>query len=73
MHLLFFFLIWVLLGLAPVVLPAHAATLSKEPALQENFYGVHISDNLSWIVGYLLEVLSAETLSVYRAFFTILE
>jgi photosystem II stability/assembly factor-like uncharacterized protein len=52
MHLLFFFLIWVLLGLAPVVLPAHAATLSKEPALQENFYGVHISDNLSWIVGY---------------------
>ena len=46
------FLTRVILGLAPVILPAHAATLSKEPALQENFYGVHISDNLSWIVGY---------------------
>src|SRR5918994_1851790 len=52
MHLLFFFLTWVILGLTPVIFPAHAATLSKEPALQENFYGVHISDNLSWIVGY---------------------
>jgi len=52
MRLLFSFVIWVLLGLAPVTLPAHAATISKEPALQENFYGVHISDNLAWIVGY---------------------
>jgi photosystem II stability/assembly factor-like uncharacterized protein len=51
MRCLFSFLIRVILGLAPL-LPAHAATLSKEPALQENFYGVHISDNLSWIVGY---------------------
>ena len=52
MRFLFSFLTWVLLGLAPVILPVQAATLSKEPALQENFYGVHISDNLSWIVGY---------------------
>lgn len=48
----FTFLTRVILGLAPVIVPADAATLSKEPALQENFYGVHISDNLSWIVGY---------------------
>jgi photosystem II stability/assembly factor-like uncharacterized protein len=46
------FLIRVILGLAPLVFHAQAATLPKEPALQENFYGVHISDNLSWIVGY---------------------
>src|SRR5687767_534746 len=52
MRFLFSFVRWMLLGLAPVILPVQAATLSKEPALQENFYGVHISDNLSWIVGY---------------------
>jgi photosystem II stability/assembly factor-like uncharacterized protein len=52
MRFIFSFLTGVLLGLAQVSLPVHAATLSKEPALQENFYGVHISDNLSWIVGY---------------------
>src|SRR5687767_8279656 len=46
------FLIRVILGLAPLVFDAQAATVPKEPALQENFYGVHISDNLSWIVGY---------------------
>ena len=52
MRFVFAFLIRVILGLAPLVFHADAATLSKEPALQENFYGVHISDNLSWIVGY---------------------
>src|SRR5215204_255165 len=52
MHFLFSFLTRVILGLAPLILPAHAATFSKEPALQENFYGVHISDNLAWVVGY---------------------
>ena len=52
MRFVFAFLTQVILGLAPLSLPAHADTLSKEPALQENFYGVHISDNLSWIVGY---------------------
>ena len=52
MRLVFAFITRVILGLAPLILPAHAATLSQEPALQENFYGVHISDNLSWIVGY---------------------
>src|SRR3990170_5045713 len=52
MRFVFAFLTRVILGLAPLSLPAHADTLSKEPALQENFYGVHISDNLSWIVGY---------------------
>ena len=52
MRFVFAFLTRVILALAPLLLPAHAATLSKEPALQENFYGVHISDNLAWIVGY---------------------
>jgi photosystem II stability/assembly factor-like uncharacterized protein len=52
MRFIFSFFTWVILGLAPVILPVQAATLTKEPALQENFYGVHISDNLSWIVGY---------------------
>jgi photosystem II stability/assembly factor-like uncharacterized protein len=52
MRFIFSFLTGVLLGLAQVSLPVHAATPSKEPALQENFYGVHISDNLAWIVGY---------------------
>ncbi|MGH7793559.1 MAG: WD40/YVTN/BNR-like repeat-containing protein [Candidatus Binatia bacterium] len=41
-----------ILGLAPAFFHARAATLAKEPALQENFYGVHISENRSWIVGY---------------------
>jgi len=41
-----------ILGLAPVLFYAHAATAAKEPALQENFYAVHISENRSWIVGY---------------------
>lgn len=31
---------------------AHAAGNLKEPALQENFYGVHISGSGAWIVGY---------------------
>ena len=52
MRFVFSFLAGLILGLAPVVFHAHGATLQKEPALQENFYGVHISNNLSWIVGY---------------------
>jgi photosystem II stability/assembly factor-like uncharacterized protein len=56
------FLICVILGLAPLVFHAQTATLSKEPALQENFYGVHISDNLSWIVGYYGTILHSTDL-----------
>ena len=41
-----------ILALAPGLFLALAATPAKEPALQENFYGVHISENRSWIVGY---------------------
>jgi photosystem II stability/assembly factor-like uncharacterized protein len=52
MHFVFCLLTGLILALAPIVFPAQSATLLKETALQENFYGVHISDNLSWIVGY---------------------
>ena len=41
-----------ILGLAPALFLARAAAPAKEPALQENFYGVHISERHSWIVGY---------------------
>ena len=41
-----------ILGLAPALFYAHAAAPAKEPALQENFYGVYIAENRSWIVGY---------------------
>ena len=41
-----------ILGLAPALFFAHAAAPDKEPALQENLYGVHITENRSWIVGY---------------------
>lgn len=41
-----------ILGLAPSILVAFAASLPKEPALQENFYGVQILDRQVWVVGY---------------------
>jgi photosystem II stability/assembly factor-like uncharacterized protein len=41
-----------ILGMAPLVFFAHAADIPKEPALQENFYGVDILDNQVWVVGY---------------------
>jgi photosystem II stability/assembly factor-like uncharacterized protein len=41
-----------ILGAAPLAFPAAPAPLLKEPALQENFYGVHILDNRAWVVGY---------------------
>ena len=41
-----------ILGSAPLLFHAHAAAPAKEPALQENFYGVHISEHRAWIVGY---------------------
>jgi len=42
----------VILGLALAGFFSHAATLPKEPALQENFYGVQILDSQVWVVGY---------------------
>ena len=46
------FLIGLILGSAALISPAQAASRQKEPALQENFYGVHISEQRAWIVGY---------------------
>jgi photosystem II stability/assembly factor-like uncharacterized protein len=45
------FLAGLILGLAPPV-DVSAATSPKEPAFQENFYGVQIQDERAWIVGY---------------------
>ena len=41
-----------ILGIAPLFFSSHAADLSKEPALQENFSGVDILDSRVWVVGY---------------------
>jgi photosystem II stability/assembly factor-like uncharacterized protein len=80
MRSVFSLLTGVILVLAPVVFPAQAATLPKEPALQENFYGVHISDNLCWIVGYYGTILHSadrgktweiQTSPTRRALFTV--
>lgn len=45
------FLAGLILGLVPPV-DFFAATSPKEPAFQENFYGVQIQDERAWIVGY---------------------
>jgi photosystem II stability/assembly factor-like uncharacterized protein len=45
------FLAGLILGLAPPV-DVSPATGPKEPAFQENFYGVQIQDERAWIVGY---------------------
>jgi photosystem II stability/assembly factor-like uncharacterized protein len=52
MRCLFFCLAGMILGLASPAAAAQAATFEKEPALQENFYGVHILENRAWLVGY---------------------
>jgi photosystem II stability/assembly factor-like uncharacterized protein len=41
-----------ILGIAPLFFSSHAADIPREPALQENFYGVDILDNQVWVVGY---------------------
>ena len=46
------FVAGLILGIAPLFFSSDAADLSKEPALQENFYGVDILDNQVWVVGY---------------------
>ena len=55
-----FLLSGLILGLAPLVLSAHAADVPKEPAFQENFYGVQISDRQAWIVGYYGTILHSK-------------
>jgi photosystem II stability/assembly factor-like uncharacterized protein len=52
MRFLFFCLAGMIFGLASPAAAAQAATFEKEPALQENFYGVHILDSRAWVVGY---------------------
>jgi photosystem II stability/assembly factor-like uncharacterized protein len=49
-----------ILGMAPLVFSSHAADIAKEPALQENFYGVQILDNRVWVVGYYGTILHSK-------------
>jgi photosystem II stability/assembly factor-like uncharacterized protein len=60
MHFVFSCLAGLVLGLAPPVFSSHAATLAKEPALQENFYGVQILDRQVWVVGYYGTILHSK-------------
>ena len=60
MRFVFSCLAVLILGSAPPVFSAHAATLAKEPALQENFYGVQIFDSQVWVVGYYGTILHSE-------------
>jgi photosystem II stability/assembly factor-like uncharacterized protein len=52
MRLVLALVIGLILGSAGLFGAAGAANREKEPALQENFYGVHISGERAWIVGY---------------------
>ena len=49
-----------ILGLAVLFFSLHAAAPPKEPALQENFYGVQILDNQVWVVGYYGTILHSK-------------
>jgi len=60
MRFVFSCLAGLILGLAPLVFSSHAATLAKEPALQENFYGVQILDRQVWVVGYYGTILHSK-------------
>jgi photosystem II stability/assembly factor-like uncharacterized protein len=60
MRFVFSCLAGLILGLAPPAFSAHAATLAKELALQENFYGVQILDSQVWVVGYYGTILHSK-------------
>ena len=60
MRFVFSCLAGLVLGLAPPVFSANAANLAKEPALQENFYGVQILDSQVWVVGYYGTILHSK-------------
>jgi len=73
-------LIGLILGLAPINLHLCAAGGAKEPALLENFYGVYISGDHSWIVGYYGTILHSadrgqtwqiQASPTHRALFTV--
>lgn len=53
MPILLFYMVGLILGLAPLFFPAFPAEYqNREPAFQENFYSVKIRDHRSWIAGY---------------------
>lgn len=60
MHLVFVCFAGLILGLAPPAFSATAAPLLKEPALQENFYGVQILESQVWVVGYYGTILHSK-------------
>jgi photosystem II stability/assembly factor-like uncharacterized protein len=60
MRFVFACLAGLILGVAPPAFPAHAAPLPKEPALQENFYGVQILESHVWVVGYYGTILHSK-------------
>jgi photosystem II stability/assembly factor-like uncharacterized protein len=49
-----------ILGSAPPFFHSQAADIAKEPAFQENFYGVQILDDQAWIVGYYGTILHSK-------------
>lgn len=52
MRLVFFCLAGLLQGWALPAFSSNTVSFPKDPALQENFYGVQILDNQVWVVGY---------------------
>ncbi len=52
MRLLALWFAGLILGSAPAFFSGHAATPPKNPAVNENFYGVEIVRDSAWIVGY---------------------
>jgi photosystem II stability/assembly factor-like uncharacterized protein len=60
MHFVLSSLAGLILGIAPLVFSPQAAEIPKEPALQENFYSVHILDNQVWLVGYYGTILHSK-------------
>ena len=60
MRFVFSCLAGLILVLVPPVFSSYAATLAKEPALQENFYGVQILGSRVWIVGYYGTILHSK-------------
>lgn len=60
MRFVFLCLAGLILGLAPLTFSSDAVILPKEPALQENFYGVQILDNQVWVVGYYGTILHSK-------------
>lgn len=49
-----------IIGLAPAFLYSYAATALRNPAINENFYGVEIVGDHAWIVGYYGTILHSK-------------